>query len=372
MRILSARRAAASLRPAASYATRVAAIFLVVLALAGTARAQIATEVALVSDLNPSVLSDLASFIATVSPVVPGSGTPTGTVTFKNGGTDIGTGSLSGGVVTFSTTTLPAGANIITAVYEGSTDYISSTSPDLEQQVDQRETATTLASGVNPSLVGQAVTFEALVAGYGGGAPSGNVTFTEDGNVLGTVVLEAIGAGASVTVSAFHACALTRNGGVKCWGNNSAGQLGDGNGGTPHALSTTPVDVTGLTSGVKAVRAGGDHTCAILDDGSAKCWGDNLAGALGDGTQIASLVPVAVQGLPDRIKVISTGFKSTCAITEAGAAKCWGLNGRGQLGDGSFDHRTSPVSVTGLDSGITDISIGSSHACAVTAQGAAV
>jgi alpha-tubulin suppressor-like RCC1 family protein len=87
-----------------------------------------------------------------------------------------------------------------------------------------------------------------------------------------------------------HTCALTASGGVKCWGNNDNGQLGEGKA----VAKDTPVDVIGLKSGVKAIAVGGYHSCALLTTGRAKCWGDNDQGQLGNGTTTDSLIPLDV------------------------------------------------------------------------------
>ena len=162
-----------------------------------------------------------------------------------------------------------------------------------------------------------------------------------------------------------HTCALTMSGGVKCWGLNNSGSLGDG---TLTARST-PVDVIGLTSGVAQVSAGSGHTCAVMTGGGAKCWGGNSNGELGDGTTIGSFTPVDVSGLTSGVAQINAGGTHTCAVTTSGSAKCWGLNLNGQLGDGTLVRRTVPVDVSGLTSGVALISASSLHTCALTTSG---
>jgi alpha-tubulin suppressor-like RCC1 family protein len=170
-----------------------------------------------------------------------------------------------------------------------------------------------------------------------------------------------------VTAGLDHTCALTTAGGVKCWGANYTGQVGDGS--TERRL--TPVDVTGLSSGVSAVIAGGFHTCALTTAGGVKCWGGNMQGALGDGTDTFRTTPVDVTGLSSGVSKVTAGLWHTCALTTAGAAKCWGSNAGGQLGDGSETIRLTPVDVAGLNSGVSSISAGWQHTCAVTAAGGA-
>jgi alpha-tubulin suppressor-like RCC1 family protein len=158
----------------------------------------------------------------------------------------------------------------------------------------------------------------------------------------------------AIAVGGLHTCALTSEGGVKCWGYNENGQLGDGT----ITNSSTPVEVIGLSSGVKAISSGARHTCAILSSGGLKCWGDNQFGALGNGSTQGSNVPVDVAGLSSGVKAVTAGSLSTCAITEDGGVKCWGSNQEGELGNGTQNDQIRPVDVIGLQGGIVSVAMG--------------
>jgi alpha-tubulin suppressor-like RCC1 family protein len=169
----------------------------------------------------------------------------------------------------------------------------------------------------------------------------------------------AIGAGGRLS------CALTTGDGVKCWGFNAGGQLGTGT--TTH-ISSTPVDVPGLASGVAAISAGDDHACALTTAGGVRCWGENDSGQLGNGTTTASRVPVDVTGLTSGVSAIAAGCYHTCALRSGGEVMCWGQNGAGQLGDGTTTASGSPVDVSGLGSDTTRIAAGV-HTCALAKDG---
>jgi hypothetical protein len=152
------------------------------------------TTTALVSSANPSVYGQSVTFTATVTANAPGSGTPTGSVTFTNGSTTLGTVALSGGTASYSTAKLATGLDAITATYDGSTSFIIS-GASLNQTVDQDASSATVSSSLNPSVYGQSVTFTALVsaAAPGSGTPTGTVTFMEGSTALGAATLNASG-----------------------------------------------------------------------------------------------------------------------------------------------------------------------------------
>ena len=163
-----------------------------------------------------------------------------------------------------------------------------------------------------------------------------------------------------------HTCAVTTTGGVKCWGANSQGQLGNNS----TANSALPTDVFGLSSGVSDVSAGYDFTCVLTTVGGVRCWGNNTYGTLGDGSTTQKLVPVAVSGLSG-VASLSSRNHHSCVVTSTGGAKCWGYNGNGQLGANYPNNSSTPVEVTGLASGVSTITVGFEHTCAVTSAGGA-
>ena len=166
-----------------------------------------------------------------------------------------------------------------------------------------------------------------------------------------------------------HTCALTSAAEVKCWGYNAYGQLGDNTTTAQHAPVSVidPASGTAL-SGVTAIGAGDNHSCALTADGEVLCWGRNNYGQLGDNTTADSPVPVSVFNLSG-VTALGVGATHNCALTAAGDVMCWGLNAYGQLGynDGST-HSVVPVSVSGL-SGVTSVTAGHSHTCALSNTG---
>ena len=158
------------------------------------------TTTALGSSVNPSVSGQSVTFTATVTANPPGAGTPTGTVTFQDGGVDIAgcvNQALVAGTATCAVTYAGAGSHSITAIYSGDADFLTSTSAPLTQTVNKDATTTALSSSVNPSVSGQSVTFTATVTANppGAGTPTGTVTFQDGGVDIAGCVNQALVAG---------------------------------------------------------------------------------------------------------------------------------------------------------------------------------
>ena len=155
------------------------------------------TATTLASDINPSAFGQSVTFTAGVTPVAPGSGTPTGTMTFMEGATVLGTGTLNGsGVATFATAALTAGSHSVTAVYGGDSNFGTSTSAAVSQTVDQAATTAAVTSSDGGSgTYGEATTFTATMAvvAPGAGTPTGTVTFKDGATTLGTGTLDGSG-----------------------------------------------------------------------------------------------------------------------------------------------------------------------------------
>ncbi len=183
--------------------------------------------------------------------------------------------------------------------------------------------------------------------------------------------------GGVIDISAWleHTCAVTDAGSVVCWGDNGNGQLGDGTSGIGQ-IRTSPVAVQGLDSPAVDVAAGGGHTCALLTQGSVRCWGSNYSGQLGNGTTVDSSLPVNVSGLPSDVTAVAAGLAHTCALTAGNGVWCWGWNEYGQLGDGTtttprYSGRSLPVRVEELGDGVVELTAGALITCALHSDGRA-
>jgi alpha-tubulin suppressor-like RCC1 family protein len=255
--------------------------------------------------------------------------------------------------------TNPVGGSLTGVVIRrapGATPPASATAGDPVQQV-----APPAASFTDTGLESGKQYSYSLFARYGTSAYAAAATATT------TTLITA----AMVSTGTSHSCAVTTAHGVKCWGYNGWGQLGNGT----TVDSAIPLDVVelGAGSGAIAVSAGESHTCAVTSAGAVWCWGYNGSGELGNGTSASSNVPVQVSGLDagSGAVAVSAGADHVCARTSAGVVWCWGYNYSGQLGDGTTTDSNVPVQVTGLiaASGAATISAGDYHSCAVTSTG---
>lgn len=170
----------------------------------------------------------------------------------------------------------------------------------------------------------------------------------------------AIGAGEN------HTCLLTSTGAVRCWGANVHGQLGNG-GVDPFETSAFPSDVLGLSQGVTQLAVGDNHACVLTAQGGVKCWGSVVDYLPGNNSPLSR--PMDVE-LGRAAIAVASGNGFSCALLHSGAVECWGTNTFGQLGNGSFDFPFAPVSVVGLPGPMQSIEAGGTSACARSAAGA--
>lgn len=187
-----------------------------------------------------------------------------------------------------------------------------------------------------------------------------------------------------ITGGAAHFCALTREGGVRCWGRGHLGQLGwpdfeaVGDDEAVRSLGNLPVGVE-----VVQIEAGDGHTCVLDDAGEVRCWGDNRRGQLGRGDQVAvggagnpTPAETFAVDLPEAALQVSAGGEHTCAVTVSGAVHCWGRGSEGQLGYGDRvdvgdGQGPSPRAAGAVDLGGPALSVaaGAQHTCAVLVGG---
>ncbi len=250
-------------------------------------------------------------------------------------------------------------------------------------------TAVSDAVGGTVALAGGTITFTPTT-GFSGAASF--VYTVSDGAAtdagLVTVTVSAAGAILQLSSGNAHICALANDGGVKCWGLNAYGNLGLGDtnkrGDQPNEMGVNLPEVD-LGTGRTAVTlaSGGEHNCALLDDDTVKCWGYNSAGQLGLGFaasrgngpgQMGDLLPTVDLGTGRTAAQMDGGAEHTCAVLDNGALKCWGANDFGQLGLGDTAYRGDGPGEMGdalpavdLGAGRTalQVSAGGFHTCAL-------
>jgi alpha-tubulin suppressor-like RCC1 family protein len=242
-------------------------------------------------------------------------------------------------------------------------------------------------------------TLEEKIDGSSDGALDGGTADIPDAAGADVQVADAGARAIAISAGTVHTCALLADGSARCWGQNDYGQLGSGTTGpsncyndgasVPILCATRPLTVAGL-AGATTISAGDYHACATLSDGTVRCWGFNDDGELGVGDAVGpsvcspygspgpcSLTPVPVKSLTNARSVSASDQRSACAVLADGSVRCWGLNG-GQLGTGTTDGpMTCPggiacalAPVLALDlAGVIAVDISTFHNCALLSGG---
>ncbi|NCA90925.1 MAG: hypothetical protein EOM92_19115, partial [Gammaproteobacteria bacterium] len=281
---------------------------------------------------------------------------------------------------------LPAGSHTLTWVYEkDASDAGGEDAGWLDQLVFDNANRTLIIDPPTGGIIsgGSAGTYppgprltltatadsDHYFAGWGGDcagtgqAESCELTLNSDKRVSASFLPLLTGATTDVAAGYEHSCAVAA-GGVRCWGNNYHGQLGNGT--TIEGL--VPVQAIPAGSGASAVAAGGSHSCAVVE-GGVQCWGAGGSGQLGNGSYDSSLTPVWAIPAGSGVSAVATGGSHSCAVV-GGGVQCWGNGSWGQLGNGSYDSSPTPVwAIPVGKGGATAVAAGDSHSCAVVAGG---
>jgi alpha-tubulin suppressor-like RCC1 family protein len=257
---------------------------------------------------------------------------------------------------------------------------------ELNQLQDKEPDAATAGDGGLPSVDATSATV-ADGAAEGASAPCPNGcstmesgTTSDDGPTSPTSPDAGPASVKTLAAGGDHTCALFTDGTVKCWGDNSYGELGDGvatlDSGIDGAIvvNARPVVVAGLSKNVTGIAVGDYHTCARIADGTARCWGSNSTGALGDGTTKDSPFPVQVGQLSGVVALAAGGYGPlstdgdfTCAVMSGGTVQCWGYDEYYELGNSAAQKQTTPVPVQSIGTA-TGVATGGSTACALLAN----
>ena len=237
--------------------------------------------------------------------------------------------------------------------------------------------------GYHPGVLSCGAGCELITSGCGGACGDGAIqgafedcegsdlqgaTCRDLGHYLGELTCEVCQYGedfcldiVKITGGMAHTCALLSDGTVRCWG--QAAMNGDGT----MAARNSPVPVLGLQD-VVDISAGVQHTCAVRSDGTLWCWGVSQYPPISDGTSSGlALVPMLLQGSSGFVRV-AAGGSHTCAVDSEGLVWCWGYGYQGQLGNGVNTESLTPVQVVDI-SGVTAIAAHETHTCAVISDG---
>jgi len=259
---------------------------------------QASTTTAVVSGTNPSAFGQNVTFTASVQS--SSSGTPTGNVTFFDGGTSLGSVNLSGSSAQVTLASLSLGSHSITAKYNGDSNYTASSSATLTQSVSQSGSSTALVSNANPSSYGQAVAFTATVQPSYGGTPTGSVTFFDGGTSLGSISLS--GGSAQLTLSNLslgaHSISAKYSGDSNFTASTSTSiaesvnQAGTATTVSSNANPSTYGQVAAIIATVTPAYNGAPTGNVTFFDGSTSLGNANLSGGVATfNTQATALVP---------------------------------------------------------------------------------
>ncbi|MFI1494180.1 beta strand repeat-containing protein, partial [Streptomyces griseofuscus] len=311
---------------------------------------QAATTTGLTSAPDPSVFGEAKTLTATVTAVPPGAGTPTGTVSFYDGATLLGTGTLIGGTATLTTSALGVGTHSLIAVYSGDTEFTGSTSPVDVQTVTQSATTTGLTSAPDPSVFGEAKTLTATVAAVppGAGTPTGTVDFFDGATLIGTSTVT--GGTATLTTSALgvgtHSLTAVYNGDTEFTG------------------STSPVDTQTVTRSASATALTSAPDPSVF--GQAKTLTATVSAvAPGVGT------PTGTVDFFDGATLLGTGTLSggVATLTTSGLAVGSHSLTAVYSGDGDFTGSVSPVDIQTVTQAATTTALASAPDPSVFGQG---
>ncbi len=281
---------------------------------------------------------------------------------------DIAAGSSSSCAVTKSGKVKCWGSNFEGALGDGGKAGKYSNMPVLVSGL--KEKVTSIASGeLNRCAVG--VSGRVFCWGSNSGSACGQA-YVSGGTKKASMVAGANNA-VSVLIGEEHGCHHTRIGQIYCWGKCSRGQCGNESyyKANKYKSSLVPMLTEGIEKNIKSISSRYRHSCALLDNGKIKCWGWNEYGQLGNGQMgkgNESALPIYVEGLPDATIDVSVGYKHTCAVMANGDAYCWGANYSGECGTGrkSPGEIARPAKVTITNEKIRDISCGRNLTCAIT------
>jgi len=310
--------------------------------------------------------------------------TPTATLTCTLTATSVATPAATSSpvVVTVSaesvTLTSISLAPLNMTIAAGATQQFTATGHYSDGSTQGLTTQVTWASSnQSDATISNAAGTNGLATGVAAGTTTISATYSTFGTTTNLTVT-----GGSTTVTALSTgiqgpmCALLSDGTAKCWGPDSFGQLGDGT--TNSAIDSTPVLATTVSAANPAKSISlGLATCAALTDGTIRCWGSNNAGDLGNGTTTNSLTAVtAYSNSANPAKQVSVNIYAACAVFHDGTVDCWGNDGGNPaaplLGNGStttYSLTPTPVSNISAVNPATTVSVGSSSACALMAGG---